>query len=111
MATNVQKIIAGAGGRYLTISPRSGATTDCVLVGLDGDTVLYRFPVGATAQEVDLQLIGDCFMISIDGDYSYTRSATSDVAVGGDLTIAGTLKEILVELKNRMATVRTREEL
>ncbi|WP_319755828.1 hypothetical protein [uncultured Sphaerochaeta sp.] len=107
MATNVQKLIASAGGRYMTITPASvGVTsTDCMLVALDGETVLYRFPVGAEAQEVDLELIGDCFFICAEQEYSYSRSATSNVAVGGDLSIAGTLKMILLELKKKLANI------
>nr|WP_321304347.1 hypothetical protein [uncultured Sphaerochaeta sp.] len=107
MATNVQKLIASAGGRYMTITPANvGVTaTDCMLVALDGETVLYRFPVGAEAQEVDLELIGDCFFICSEQEYSYSRSATSNVAVGGDLSIAGTLKMILLELKKKLANI------
>ena len=91
----------------MTITPASvGVTsTDCMLVALDGETVLYRFPVGAEAQEVDLELIGDCFFICADQEYSYSRSATSNVAVGGDLSIAGTLKMILLELKKKLANI------
>lgn len=112
MAMKAQKIVADAGGKYLTIKPvAAGEATECVLVGLDGDTVKYVYPHGVPVVELDITTYGDCFLVCEEGRYTYERKDVSSIANNGtDLTIAYTLQEILWELKKKLAEMQGNDD-
>jgi glycine cleavage system H lipoate-binding protein len=110
MGMTIQKLVASAGGQNLRITKNEGATGPLYLIGTDGSRILYTFPDGSDYEEVDLLSLGDSFIYFIEGEFEFDREDTSTTTESTDNGQSLLLKQILFELKKKLALLSDKDE-